>query len=1050
MPRRNTIQITINAQDNASAVIRGVGDSVQSLGRNAMRVAAVGMVAATAAVAAFGVASTRAFTSFQNDMAEVFTLLPDITDDAMREMESQIQHLSAVFGTLPEEAVPALYQAISAGVPQDNVFEFLRIANMAAIGGVTSLSVAVDGITSVVNAYGSEILSAAQASDLMFTAVRLGKTTFEEMSAAIFQVAPLAANLGIGLENITAATAALTAQGVPTSVAMTQIRSALTALSRPSSQAAQFFEEAAGVTFPEFIAQGHDLSEAFDLIANAAEESGTPLTAIFTRVEAAGAIMGLTGANAERFAGFLDEMGNSAGATEAAFERMSETTQAQFDRLRVAFVNLLINIGRITDPLIAPIVEGFADLLNVIGSLVEFGLENLEDALAEIPRFFRPIVRVIAPVIVAFQQLATDLSPDNAGGFFAQLAAGEDILESVARLFRRFFLVLGAPASVVNALSDAFIILGRVIGGFFEFLNSIGDSTDVFIVLGIAIGSVVIPAILGIVAAAAPVIAVFIAMVAAVHVLRRAWATNFLGIRDIITSVVERVQEWVGAVTDVFALFRSGLGSGDDFWSSLSLALSNVGINLDSFIERLQSMFEGLRNFFVDVGGQLWDIIRNQIIPLLVSMGGHLIELWELVRPHLEALANWFLRDALPFIGNMITTWLIPAISTLIGWLQRLWSDVAPFILQLVDFFLNRFIPPIVNVLSNVLWPIIRGTIGILQSIWRFVSPALGQLYNWFVGWGIPAIMFAIEALLWAWDGLARLLVGIWNFIEPGIRLFGQGIEIFFLLMGRGIKSGQELWSQFVEILRLLWDRIQPSVQRIREGLDAFWLLMGQGIESGRALWGQFVTMLQLLWARIQPAIQRVREGFANAWLVIRTGVENGMKIFGQFIEIIRLLWERVQPSLQSFRDGIAAIFQWINDHVIQPFIDRLNQAIDNVRRVRDVAQSLVPGGEGGPGVGELAVNAALGPIAPLIRGIRGAQFGGPVQAGVPVVVGERGRELFVPSSDGEILNNPEVLGGGGADVTLNFVFNGIPSEADARQAAMITTRELRAQGVRV
>ena len=91
---------------------------------------------------------------------------------------------------IPGEVLPALYQAISAGVPSDNVFDFLETANKAAVGGITDLSTSVDGITSVVNAYGSDVISAAEASDLMFTAVKEGKTDFGQLSDSLFQVIP--------------------------------------------------------------------------------------------------------------------------------------------------------------------------------------------------------------------------------------------------------------------------------------------------------------------------------------------------------------------------------------------------------------------------------------------------------------------------------------------------------------------------------------------------------------------------------------------------------------------------------------------------------------------------------------------------------------------------------------------------------------------------------------------------------------------------------------------------------------------------------------------
>src|SRR5258707_1301082 len=85
---------------------------------------------------------------------------------------------------------------------------------LAAVGGVTSLETAVDGISSTVNAYGDKVITATQASDLMFTAVKVGKTTFDELSKSLFNVNPAAAALGVKFQDVTAALASMTAQGV--------------------------------------------------------------------------------------------------------------------------------------------------------------------------------------------------------------------------------------------------------------------------------------------------------------------------------------------------------------------------------------------------------------------------------------------------------------------------------------------------------------------------------------------------------------------------------------------------------------------------------------------------------------------------------------------------------------------------------------------------------------------------------------------------------------------------------------------------------------------
>lgn len=318
---------------------------------------ALAVAAAVAAIAAASIAGLQAFGTLQKGMNEVFSLLPDLSRTAERQMTTDIQNLNLRFGQLSGQTVPALYEAISAGIPQDNAFAFLETAQKAAVGGVTELKTTVDGISSVINAYGSDVISAAQASDQMFVAVKLGKTTFDQLSASLYQVNPIAANMGIRFDNVAAAVAALTSVGVPTAGAMTQIRAAFTALDKPGNQAALFFERIAGKTFREFIAEGHNVGEAFNLIANKAAEAGIPLSGVFTEIEAAQGVMGLTGTNAQRFAGFLDQMATSAGATDAAFAKMDQGLIPAMGRVQAVVQTLLEQVGQILEPIVTPIIE---------------------------------------------------------------------------------------------------------------------------------------------------------------------------------------------------------------------------------------------------------------------------------------------------------------------------------------------------------------------------------------------------------------------------------------------------------------------------------------------------------------------------------------------------------------------------------------------------------------------------------------------------------------------------------------------------------------------
>lgn len=307
---------------------------IENLGSKVLGIGLVGaLLLAGNAVKQFISDSISQFTDFEDSINEVFTLMPGMSEQAMTEMEMDVLAFGSELGRLSEEVVPAVYQSISAGVPRENVFDFMHIAADAALGGVTDLETAVDGLTSAVNAYGEENLDAQMASDLLFTAVKGGKTTFKELSDRLFQVTPIAASLGVEFGNITAALSAMTAQGVPTRVAATQLRQVLIELSKTGGAAADTFEQLAGKTFVKFIEEGNNLQDALVLMEEAAAENDLRISDMFGSIEAGNAALALTGQGTQKFTDELINAEEAQGATAEAAEVMNTSLVRQEERV---------------------------------------------------------------------------------------------------------------------------------------------------------------------------------------------------------------------------------------------------------------------------------------------------------------------------------------------------------------------------------------------------------------------------------------------------------------------------------------------------------------------------------------------------------------------------------------------------------------------------------------------------------------------------------------------------------------------------------------------
>ena len=329
-------------------------------------------VAAGRAVADFTRDSLIEFGNFEKGMNEVFTLLPGISEEAMGEMEQQTLALAREMGVLPEEIVPALYQALSAGVPQDNVFEFLKTGVKASVGGITTLETAVDGLTSATNSYGTENLGAAEAADIMFTTVKLGKTTMEELSSKIYNVIPIAAAAGVEFGTVGAALADLTAKGVPTAQATTQLRAAIQSLTAPT-KAQRKEMELMGIDvdkLKETVGSGPDgLVKAMNMLQEATEGDMEALRKLVGTVEGVQAILALTKDDAQGFKKALEEMGDAAGATDDAFGQMDQGFLRSMERMKAELKATMIEFGKALMPLVEMIIPVLQKLVRMLGKL---------------------------------------------------------------------------------------------------------------------------------------------------------------------------------------------------------------------------------------------------------------------------------------------------------------------------------------------------------------------------------------------------------------------------------------------------------------------------------------------------------------------------------------------------------------------------------------------------------------------------------------------------------------------------------------------------------
>lgn len=350
-----------------------------------------------AALIAGGVAATglavKLAGDFDAQFREISTLIDAPTED-LDEFRKAIVAYGSESTVSIEGVNQAVYNAISAGVDYTDSLEAVNTAEQLSIAGKASLDETLTVLVSSLNAYGKGMDEAETFSDLLFTTVKNGQTTLPELGSSLANVTGLAATAGVSFEELLAGVATLTATGSGTSEAITQIRAALTALINPSKQARDIANEL-GIEFSAAALESNGFRSVIDDVAEATGGNTEQMAQLFGSVEALNGVLTLTGLGAESFADNIDAMGESAGATEEAYNKMAGTLEQGNQKIVNAFTGALIAFG---DPLIdefGGIQEAIAEIFNAIGAsvsdgqlqefveLVEGVMSSLEDALKD-------------------------------------------------------------------------------------------------------------------------------------------------------------------------------------------------------------------------------------------------------------------------------------------------------------------------------------------------------------------------------------------------------------------------------------------------------------------------------------------------------------------------------------------------------------------------------------------------------------------------------------------------------------------------------------------
>ena len=363
----NDVVLTIKARDQASKKLEKVGKTADNIAGKFGKMGKAGAIGVAAIGTAAALTSVKMAADFSKGMGQVRTLIPKASKEAFGQLNSDVLKFSRTMNVNAQDATRGLYDALSAGVPQDNVLTFMDTAAKAATAGASDLQSSVGVLSQIVNVYGAETINAQKASDILFTVIKQGVTTLPQLSQSISTVLPSAAALGVSFEDIASQVAIMTQRTGDTAGSMTKIQAVMTAAMRSSSKLNIALKDNLNKSFTDLIAEGRSTSEIMQTLRESMTD--TEFRDLFTRVEALNGALLITGdQNAPAVTSALQDMNEAAGATTQAFGLVKESLGFQIDQSINDVKISLIELGEVALPAIA---RGIGLVADGVGFLVD-------------------------------------------------------------------------------------------------------------------------------------------------------------------------------------------------------------------------------------------------------------------------------------------------------------------------------------------------------------------------------------------------------------------------------------------------------------------------------------------------------------------------------------------------------------------------------------------------------------------------------------------------------------------------------------------------------
>lgn len=780
----------------------------------------------------------QAAQKYETAIAKVGTIA-DTKQVPLEQLSSEIMKLSNTTGIAAEAIADDVYNAISAGQKTGDAVNFVSNSAKLAKAGFAESSQTLDVLTTILNAYGMEASKVGDVSDMLIQIQNKGKVTVGELSSVMGKIIPTANANGVALEQLGAGYAIMTNKGIPAAETTTYMNSMLNELGKSGTTADKLLRQTAGKSFKELMAEGKSLGDVLGIMQEAAESSGKSLSDVFGSAEAGKAAVSLLSGGVDGFNESVKGMVESAGATEEAFAKMENTTEAKMQKAK----NSIANLGIVLGQNLLPIVGNLADkVAAVVIKVSEFAQAN--------PKLVQTALKVAAALAgmriagltakLGFLNIASgikdaqkilELFKIKAIGFSG---IGSKLVGFITKPFSGIGGILGKALSGIGGIvaRSPLGTIGKVIASSFgkigTFIAPVGNIIKKALGPIGKIGSTLLGPLGGIAGKFLPVVGVITAVITAVKLLR----DNFDKVREAVGKIfgekgLEIFDKIVAVVTSVGETIKGVFSDGNlgaardkiqEIFGEKGVAVFDTFAGVFQKVVAAAGQFVGFVNeHIVPVVEDILELLVTTVIPGIIS---GVQAAAPVVMEVFQAIAD-FIGGIIPIIGDFIAG-IMPVISEVITFIQ---TYVLPIVGEVFNFIVQQVLPFIVQgiqQLGSIITTVLQAVLPVVQTvfttIWNIIQPILQQV--------LTTVQAVLPAVLSIFQNVFNTIGGIISAVQQVL----SGIIQFIT----GVFSGNwsQAWEGIKSIFSGVWDGILSICKGVINGITGAVNVVIRGLNS--------------------------------------------------------------------------------------------------------------------------------------------------------------------------------------------------------------------------